>query len=267
MLLKNFFSTKNIIRSEKYKIKSINRAIGILEMMANQPREMGITELAEIMGIRKGTIHRFLSTLKETKFVQQNPENKKYSLGIRAFEIGKAVQLEKIYRDIMLPYLRNLLSRCGETVNAAILDYDEIVYIISLESKNFLRFHIQEGSRLPATCTALGKVLLSSLSEDNLEVMFPKKESFKILTPNSINNMAKLRKVLREVRKKGYAIDKEEAFLGVQCIAAPVRDNKGEIISAISISTPSIRMSQDKRGYLLKSLLETAQIISKEISG
>lgn len=253
-------------KSEKYKIKSISKAFYILEMMASEKEEMGVSEIAEITGIGKGTTHRFLSTLRETKFVQQNPENKKYSLGIKAFEIGKAVQLEKLYRNIMMPHLRYLLNECGETVNAAILDYDEIVYIATLESKKFLRFYIQEGSRLPATCTALGKVLLCSLPDQVIQNMFPTKNSFKILTPNSIKNLDQLKKNLLEVKRKGFAYDKEEAILGVQCIAAPIFDNKGNIISAISISTPSIRLTKERRESLTKSLLKIARIISNEFA-
>ena len=264
MARKISFKTKNNNKSEKYKIKTIIKAFCLLEMMAIQKEEIGISEISEITGIGKGTTHRFLSTLKETKFIQQNPENKKYSLGIKAFEIGKAVQLGKIYKNIMMPHLRKLLNKCGETVNAAILDHHDIIYVATLESRKFLRFHIQEGARLPATCTALGKVLLSSLPERIIEAMFPSRESLKILTPNSINSLKKLKKSLLDVKKKGFAYDKEEAILGVQCIAAPVLDSKGNILFAISISGPSIRMTKERRSSIKELLLKTAQNISNE---
>lgn len=251
-------------QNQKYRIKSIDKAISILELMALEGRDLTLTEIGENLSMGKGTVHRFLNTLKGRRFVQQDPETKKYGFGVRAFELGKAIRQETFLKNIMLPKLKDLSARCGESINGAILDYDEILYIVHLESEETLRFHTQEGSRLPATCTALGKVLLSSLPEESLERMYAQEDQFKVLTKNSIHSLEKLKKTLADVRKKDLAYDWEEAFLGVCCIAAPIRNYRSDVIASISISMPTIRMTQEKKKEYSKILLETAEEISRE---
>jgi len=251
-------------QNQKYRIKSIDKAISILELMALEGRDLTLTEIGENLSMGKGTVHRFLNTLKGRKFVQQDPETKKYGFGVRAFELGKAIRQETFLKNIMLPKLKDLSARCRESINGAILDYDEILYIVHLESEETLRFHIQEGSRLPATCTALGKTLLSFLPEESLERMYSQPNRFKVLTRNSIHSLEKLKKALAEIRKRDLAYDWEEAFLGVCCMAAPVRNYRNDVIAAISISMPTIRMTQNKKKEYSKILLETAEKTSRE---
>jgi DNA-binding IclR family transcriptional regulator len=167
-------------------------------------------------------------------------------------------------KKIMLPKLKELSAGCGESINGAILDYDEILYIVHLESEETLRFHTQEGSRLPATCTALGKVLLSGLPPEVLRRMYSRETQFKVLTKNSVRSWPRLEKDLAEIRKRGIAYDREEAFLGVCCMAAPIRDFRKEIIAAISVTVPTIRMTKEKRKAYSKVLKETAEEISGE---
>jgi DNA-binding IclR family transcriptional regulator len=253
-----------IEQPQKYRIKSIDKAISILELMALEGRDLTLTDIGEHLGMGKGTVHRFLNTLKGRKFVQQDAETKKYGFGVRAFELGKAIRQETFLKNIMLPKLKELSARCRESINGAVLDYDEILYIVHLESEETLRFHTQEGSRLPATCTALGKVLLSSLPEEVLDRMYSQENEFKVLTKNSIRSREKLKRVVAEVRKKDLAYDREEAFLGVCCMAAPIRNFREDIIAAISISMPTIRMTPEKKKEYSIILRETAEQISKE---
>ena len=255
---------KTTEQNQKYRIKSIDKAISILELMAREGRDLTLTEIGKHLGMGKGTVHRFLNTLKGRKFVQQDPETKKYGFGVRAFELGRAIRQGTFLKNIMLPKLKNLFARCRESINAAILDYDEILYIVHLESEESLRFHIQEGSRLPATCTALGKVLLSSLPNEALLRMFAGKDRLQRQTKYSIDSPKQLAKVITEARKKNLAYDREECFLGVYCIAAPIRDYKNDIIAAISITAPKIRMGKERLGELTPLLQEWAEEISAE---
>jgi IclR family KDG regulon transcriptional repressor len=251
-------------QSQRYRIKSLDKAISILELMALEGKDLSLTEIGEHLGIGKGTIHRFLNTLKGRKFVQQDPDTKRYGFGIRAFELGRAIRRETFLKNLLLPRLKDLSVQCRESINGAVLDYDEILYIVHLESEESLRFHIQEGSRLPATCTALGKALLSSLPEEVLKRMYSRTDQFKILTRNSIRSWEKLKSTLAEVRKKNLAYDREEAFLGVSCIAAPIRNFRKDIIAAISITVPTIRMTREKKKGYSKILGKTAEEISKD---
>jgi DNA-binding IclR family transcriptional regulator len=253
-----------ISQVDKYRIKSLDKAISILELMAVEKRELTLTEIAQGLKMGKGTVHRFLNTLKTRKFIQQDAGTKKYGFGIRAFDLGTSVRKETHLKSILLPKLRHVAAECRESANAAVLEYDEIVYIIHLESEETLRFFTHEGIRLPAHCTAMGKILLSSLPTEALARMFSDAERLKGRTKYSISSFEQLMKTLAEVRKKGLAYDREECYLGICCLAAPIRDYKNDVIAAISISAPKIRMGKERIAELGKLLQRSAEEISKE---
>jgi DNA-binding IclR family transcriptional regulator len=250
---------------DKYRIKSLDKAISILELMAVQKRELSLTEIALGLKMGKGTVHRFLNTLKARKFVQQDAGTKKYGFGVRAFDLGATVRKETHLKTLLLPGLRKLATQCREAVNAAILEYSEIVYIIHLESEETLRFFTHEGIRLPAPSTAMGKILLAALPNETLARMYADPEKLKGQTRHSISSFEGLMKSLAEVRKKGLAFDREECYLGVCCVAAPIRDYKNDTIAAISISAPKIRMGKERATELGRILLKSAQEISGEL--
>jgi len=232
--------------------------------MAVKKRELTLTEIAEDLKMGKGTVHRFLNTLKARKFIQQDPETKKYGFGLRAIDLGAGVRKEAYLKQILLPRLRQLAAQCGESVNAAVLEQNEIVYIVHLESEETLRFFTHEGIRLPAHCTAMGKILLAALSPEALARMYADSGKWEVRTKNSLRSFPQLVKILTEVRKKNSAYDREECYPGVCCVAAPIRDYKNDVIAAISISVPKVRMGKERVAELSRRLLSTAEEISKE---
>lgn len=246
-------------------MKSLDKALSVLELMIVEGRDLALTEIGMKLGLGKGTVHRILSTLKARKFVQQKPETKKYGFGIRAFELGSALKKEEFLRKAMMPILKKLSYQCKEAINASILEYDEARYIVHLESEELLRFSIREGTRLPAHCTAMGKVLLSSFSDEELKRMYGRKNTFKRLTENSIGSLDQFLEVIKEVRKKNLAFDHEETLIGVCCVAAPIRNFKSEVIAAISISGPKDRMQREKTVEFSHLLTGAAEKISKAL--
>ena len=222
-------------------------------------------DIAMKSGLGKGTVHRILGTLKSRRFVHQDPDTKKYGLGIRALEMGSAVKKEEILRKAMRPALRELLRLCRETVNAAILEHNEIVYIYRLESEEPLRFSLQVGSRFPAHCTSTGKIMLADLSDQDLYELYGGTEDLGRLTENSIRSFEQFMKEIRDVRQKGLAFDLEETLAGVKCIAAPVRNGKGEVVAAISISGPRERMTRKNMSFFAPLIMEASKKISKEL--
>ena len=242
----------------------MDKAISILELVAVKKRELTLTEIAEDLKMGKGTVHRFLNTLKSRKFIQQDPETKKYGFGIRAIDLGTGVRKEDYLKNILLSRLRRLAAQCRESVNAAVLENDEIVYIVHLESEETLRFFTHEGIRLPAHCTAMGKILLAALSPDLLSRMYADSEEWKGRTKHSLTSLQQLAKTLAEVRKRNLAYDREECYPGVCCVAAPIRDYKNDVIAAVSISAPKIRMGKERVTELADLLLKTAEEISRE---
>lgn len=258
-------SKKSIESNEidnKYTVKSLEKALLILELMIDSGGNLSITEICQQLGYGKGTVHRILGTLKDRKFVQQAPITKLYRLGPRTLSIGSPSRKENYLRKTMEPYLRKLHVECGETVNAAVNDYNEIRYIFRLESEEMLRISTSSGARFPVHCSATGKIFLSYLSDADIRRIHGGKESLKKMTDRSITSVTKLIKAIELVRKTRVAFDDEEALDGVYCLAAPILDSKGECLASISISSPKNRITPEISDRFARMIDRTAKEIS-----
>ncbi len=214
----------------------------------------------------KGTVHRVLSTLTARKFIHQNSKTKMYGLGVRTLEIGMDSKRERFLRVTMAPFLMELHETCGDTVNAAVWDYNAIRYIYRLESEALLRISTTAGARFPGYCCATGKILLSHFSNEDIRQIYSLTNSFKKYTENTITSVDHLIQEIEKVRVKKVAIDDEEALMGVYCVAAPVLNSKGECVAAISISAPKNRVTAHTSDMLLNLVSETSRRISGSLS-
>jgi len=265
---------KNITNKEKklennfqisdYKIKSVDRALYLLEIMAGENRELELMELCKKTHISTATLYRLLQTLKDRGFVTQNPYTGKYRLGLKLLELGQVVVEQIELRRIALPFLQELMEKTGETANLVILDEDKAVYIEKVESPASLRMFLRIGKQAPAHATGVGKVLLASLSSEKLQKIINHKTLPK-LTENTITSPEKLKKELEKIRKEGFAIDNEECEVGAKCIAAPIMDYRKEVVAAVSISGPSARLTEDRVKNLVRVVKEIAHKISEKL--
>ncbi|MCE5265013.1 MAG: IclR family transcriptional regulator [Deltaproteobacteria bacterium] len=246
----------------KYRVTSLDKALQIFELLIDQGRDLSITEICQKLGMVKGTVHRVLSTLVARKFIQQNGKTKMYGLGVRTLEIGIDSRREKVLRVSMAPFLMQLYDTCGETVNAAVWEYNGIRYIYRLESEALLRISTAAGARFAGYCAATGKILLSYFSNEDIRQIYSLNTSLKKYTPNTITSVNELIKEIEEVRVKKVAVDDEEALVGVYCVAAPILNSKGECVAAISISAPKHRVTANTGHTLAKLVSETASRIS-----
>ncbi len=247
-----------------YPVKSLEKALVILRLMIEERQSLTLTEIGKKLNIGKGTVHRILATLRSHQFVRQDPKTLKYRLGFMAAEMSTVIKAEDYIAKIIKPHLKKLSESCPEAISASILEYNEIRYIARFESRQPLRVSIGEGTKFPAHCTATGKVLLSALSNEQLENMYEGRENIPTLTKKSIDSFARLLKELKQIRKKNLAFDFEEALLGVNCVARPIRNPKNQIITAISISGPVSRMTKHMMLKFAELLQETSAEISKE---
>jgi len=243
------------------RIKSIDKTLDLLEFLSVNKQETGITEISKNLHLGLSTVHRILFTLKSRGYVIQNLNTKKYRLGIRLFTLGCAVQNTKHLVEITKHYLRQLSQNTNETANLAILEGKEVIYLDTIESSEILRTEIIPGTRTPAHCTALGKVLLAFISDCEFENLYKSDEPLSSLTSKSISSLEELKKNLKRVRKQGYAVDREEYKIGINCIGVPVFGRNG-VIAAISITGPASRFTIDEMGKVKDKLMT----ISKEIS-
>ena len=245
-------------------VQSVRRALRILDVLAaaSQDREdTGIVSISRRCGLPVSTAHRLLATLIDAGFATQNPESGQYRIGLHAFEIGNAFLDHTDLRPVARPYLTDLAELTGETVNLAIRDGHDAVYIDQLESVQMLKMFARPGARAPLACTGVGKILLSGLSPAVAERIL-NEAPLPQRTPHSVIEPAAVLRMLAAIRANGHAVDNEEVELGVRCVAAPIVDHHGEIQAAISVSGPTLRISDARIPELVRQVQGTAAAIS-----
>ena len=179
------------------------------------------------------------------------------------FILGCKVQSAVNLVKTATPFLQKLSQNTNETINFAILEGREIICLTKIESPEVLRTDIKIGARLPAHCTALGKVLLAFLSEQEFMMLYNNdNEKLFTLTSNSISSVEELKRNLKKVRRQRYAIDREEYKIGINCLGVPIISDEGEAIAGISVTGPASRFDLSE----MKKLKSTLIIISKDIS-
>jgi len=238
-------------------VQSVQRSGLLLEALAEEEPELGIAELSRKTGLSQSTVHRLLRTLYNLNFIDQNSNNHKYRLGLKLFELGSSIVNKIDIVQLAIPYMEELSKKYNEAINLAKLDKNEIVYIHKIESSTTLKLDLKLGSRHPAYCTGLGKVLLAYLREDELNSYLERVE-LKKFTSNTITHQGKLKQELILIKQQGYAFDNEEYVQGVCCIAAPVRDYTNKVCAALSIAIPSVRLKNNKTSFVIRDVINTA---------
>jgi len=247
-----------------YPIKVLNKSLSILETLLQHNSPMSMTEISEKLGLYPSTIHRILDTLKHWGYVEQGSNNQKYQLGLKLLELGMA-KLHQI--DLVKeahPFLKELVNKCNETVHLGVLEEEEVLYLAKEESSQIIRMCSYVGKRAPLHSTALGKVLLADLSEEERRKILEQKGLPRI-TEKTITNKEGLEKELNRIKKQGFALDRRENEKDVCCIAAPIKNYQGKVIAAVSISSPVYRVDINKQNHLKETLIKITKKISKRL--
>lgn len=243
-------------------IESLSRGLTLLSSLAESSTSLSLTEISKQLRLSKSTVQRLIYTLKTLGYIDREEETKKYRLGGKALSFALSMVKNLDLRRVAYPILQKTSKEIGETVNLAILDGTEIVYVERIKTEQILNINLQVGSRLPAYCTSMGKAMLAFLPEERLDDLL-KKMRLVPHTPHTITSKEALKNELRKVRAQGFATNNEELSLGLRSTAAPIRDYRGEVIAAVNIAVPSIRISQKQlETVLAKKVVETARQIS-----
>jgi IclR family KDG regulon transcriptional repressor len=247
-----------------YPIKVLDKTFFILDILLQHGSTMHMTEIAEKLGLYPSTTHRILDTLKHWGYVEQEPNNQRYQLGLKVIELGMAKLHQMDLAREATPYLKELVNQCNETVHLGVMEEGEVLYLAKEESSQTIRMISYVGKRAPLYCTALGKILLAYMSEEEREKILEDRELPR-LTEKTITDKRELEKELSKVREQGFALDREENEKDVRCVAAPIRNYQGEVIAAISISSPAFRIDVNKQNNLKDALLENSKRISERL--
>ncbi len=238
-------------------IQVIERMMSLLDALAAAPDAASLKQLAQATELHPSTAHRILAAMTSARFVERH-EAGTYRLGIRLLELGNIVKSRINLREVALPFMQTLHERIGEAINLGIRHDDEIVYLERTSSgRALVRVVYLVGGRAPLHLTSLGKLFLAAESAPEVRD-YAKRTGLPGKTPHSLTSLDSLEKELDKVRRHGIAYDDEEAELGLKCVAAPIHDDEGHIVAALSVSAPADRHDPD----WARQVLETADAVS-----
>ena len=249
--------------------QSLERGLAILSCFSSGRALIGVSELSRELGLTRSTTHRYVATLARLGYLQQDAPTRKYSLGPRVVELGFTAINSMELRHVAAPHLQRLCDETGHTVNMAILDDVDIVYVerfrASRRGQNEIDLDLHVGSRLPAYCTSMGKILLAFLPHGDRDDVLSR-IAFDRRGPNTLTSRAALLAELRRVRATGVAVNNEELAYGLRSVAVPVVAASGEVVAAVNLAAHRTMASLDDLVARIGPLLQrTAAEISSQL--
>lgn len=249
--------------SQKYH-RSLDRALDILELLSDTREGLSLSEICTTLSLPKSSVYSLVHTLSNRKYLKLNHNTGKYSIGIKLFEVGVSYQENTDLYDEVRKIVRYISRESNEAVHLAVLDGTEVIYLMKEEGTHTIRMASSIGRRLPAHATAVGKALLSGLSDDEIRDLYQDIHLVKV-TSHTISEVEKLIEQLRQTRVRGYASEQEESTENITCVAAPIRNSTGSVCAAVSISVPVFRIEEENMKYYTKLIVEGARKIESLI--
>lgn len=245
-------------------VKSALRALLIIELLTDERQGLTFAAIGQRLGLPKSSVHGLLTTMVERGHLQLDPATRHYRLGIRIWEAGQAYARSFDLPSLARPFMEAARDALNETVQLAVLDGLENIYVAKVEADQRLVLASHVGGRLPAYATGLGKVLLAGLPDDELDRRLDG-VTLERFTDATTTDPDELRALLAEVRARGFAQDVGEYTAGVSCIAVPVHDHRGAVIAAMSVSVPHVRFGLESRERMIAVLPEQARGLSRAL--
>ncbi len=246
-------------------IKSVTRALDILEALSAAPGNLPLSKLSASTGLNTSTCHHLISTLAARGYVTQNSETRAYALGNKVFDLSEARARQFDLLDIAMPAVRDLNLRTGEAVHLAVIQARELVTVAKLDSRHAVKVDSGFAGKSNAThATASGKAILAWLPEAEQKAILDTK-GMTAFTEHTITDAEKLKEELALVRRHGFAKDVEEFQPGVICVGAAIRNHTGGVIASISASMPAMRASEEAREVMIEDVKMTAATLSEEL--
>lgn len=245
-------------------LRAVQRVMAILASFSLERPELGISDIAALVGLTPSSVYRVVASLELGGFLEQNPSTGKYQLGLEVFSLGSIVLEQMGLGRQSFPFMEELARISRETVNLGVLRQGQVMYLQKIESPEILRAGLTVGSRVPVHCTAIGKMLLAHLPESQVEEIVAQR-GLPRYGPNTLISLPALKVDLSRIRERGYSIDDEEMGPDMRCIGAPIRNHRGEVVAGLAIAGPAQRLTCARLEELRPALLEAAAGISRRL--
>ncbi len=251
-------------RDGKYSIAVLDKAFDILELLRQNEEPLSLDDIAAATGIARTTVHRLLHNLAVRHYVEKDPERYKYRLGFKLAELGYAMKRHLSLRELALPVMEELRKKLQDTINLGSLREGEVTYHEILESPHSFRVAAFPGDRDPAHATALGKSILAFLPEAEVKEIVQMR-GLKRLTRHTLTDEHALLAALVRVRAAGYAVDEQESMLGGRCVGVPLFGPDGNVIAGLSVSGPTLRITEKRIPMIARELRKASAEISRRL--
>ncbi|WP_315777591.1 MULTISPECIES: IclR family transcriptional regulator [unclassified Bradyrhizobium] len=247
-------------------VQSVGRALQILEILAEDDEGYRLSDLAVRAGLSTSTVHRLLTTLEKRRFVQFDRMESKWHVGAQSFAVGATFTRRRNFVALAIPYLRRLRDQSRETANLAVVDDESLMVLMRLDSREIMRSLTKVGGRLAMVASGMGKAVLATYSDDDVNGIIHR-QGMPRLTEKSIIRASDLFRELETVRRQGYAVDDEEARIGLRCIAAVVHDSCREPLAAISVSGLASRLTDERVAVIGAMVRDVAAELTAALGG
>jgi IclR family transcriptional regulator, pca regulon regulatory protein len=253
----------NLVARNTDFVQSLDRGLAVIRSFGPERERLSLSEVAKATGLTRAAARRFLLTLVKLGYVRSN--GREFSLRPRVLELGYAYLSGLTLPEVAAPHMEELVARLHESSSISVLDGDHIVYVVRVPTKRIMTVAISVGTRFPAYATSMGRVLLAEASEDELE-RYLAEVRFESFTRRTVTDAARLRAILGDVARQGYAIVDQELEEGLRAVAAPIRGAADVGTAAINVSAHASRVSMAAlRAEILPVLLQTAQQIEADL--
>ncbi len=252
---------------ERYTVRSVARALGILDELATAPQEgRSVTEIAETSGLSKSATFAVLQTMVSLNFVADSGtgQNRRYHLGMALARLGDLAREQRSVHAVAHPILQQLANELDSSVRLGVLDGDHVSMVDRVDSPSGLRIDLRMGNEELLHSTAVGKAILASLDDREVQALLGDRPLAR-KTPHTLVTKRAVLKGLREIRVRGYAIDDEEDFEGVLCIGAAIQDSTGAPTAALSVTTLKARATSARIAHVGNGLAAGARQISARL--
>src|SRR5256714_6629394 len=247
-------------------VQSVDRALLIIETLAEDDEGYRLSDLAVRTGLSTSTAHRLLTTLEKRRFVQFDRDGSKWHVGAQSFVVGSTFVRRRNFATQAMPYLRKLRDQTRETANLAVVDDESIVVLTRMESREIMRSLTKVGGRVAMVASGVGKAVLATYSDEDVNAII-RRQGMPRLTEKSIVRPGALFKELETIRRQGYAVDDEEARIGLRCVAAVVFSDSSEPLAAISVSGMTSRVTAARLPALGQTVREVAAELTVALGG
>lgn len=254
-------NTETAARPRTRRVQAVDHAIDVLDTLADAGSPVGLTAIAEAVGLSKATVHHLLATLEARRLVARAPDGVKYQLSWALYELGMHVTRTVDLARVARPFLDDLAARTGESALLAINDADAVLYLDRGDAPTGFRMVASAGRRSPLHATASGKVLLAFDEDPDLWDRIAS-SPLKRFTDTTLTTVKQLRAELADVRTRGYATCWQEREVGLCSMAVPLRDYSGKVVASLAIAAPATRLNSDTQEAHRAPLLQAAAHIS-----